>query len=155
MTMWASNHHDDAFRKEVGTQDVDIAGHGHSWAKHSLYIEGGRPPPTEDNRAGEPSHLVATRQPGLPRPTIDHCQDPSTEKHHLDIACHRHPFPWRPAPPRTRHATIPTTGIATPNHMLSGLCHRPTPNVVIPTTRTTTLLCRGPHQSCHHCQTPP
>jgi hypothetical protein len=53
MTMGASNQHDDAFRKEVGTQGVDFTGDGWSQAKLLLSAEGGRPPPTEDKRIAE------------------------------------------------------------------------------------------------------
>jgi hypothetical protein len=54
------------------------------------------------------------------------------------------------------HATraTPTMGIATPNLMLSELCRQSTPNAAIPTTRTATPLCQGPHRNCPHNQTP-
>jgi hypothetical protein len=61
MTMRASNHHNDAFRKEVGTQGIDITGHGQSRAKLSPSDEGGHPPSTEDNRVA--NHLTRWRHP--------------------------------------------------------------------------------------------
>jgi hypothetical protein len=98
---------------------------------------------------------MVTCHPRQPRPTTDQCQHPNAEKHHTDKARHRHPPPWRSVPPRAHHVATPTTGIATANHVLSGFCHRPTLNTVIPTVRTTMPLCRGPHRSRRHRQPPP
>jgi hypothetical protein len=154
MTMGASNHHDNAFRKEVGTQGVDIDGHDRSSGKAFARCRS-RPPTAYGGQPHSiPSHPVVTRHPRPPRQTTDHCQDPRAEKHHIDIARHRHPPPWRPAPPRALHVVTLTTGIAAPNLMLSGLCRRPTPNAAIPTVRTAAPLCRGTHQSRHHHQIP-
>jgi hypothetical protein len=95
------------------------------------------------------------KQPGPPRPNSDPYQDPSAEAHHADNARHRHSPPWRLAAPHACHTATPTTGIAVPNLMLSGLCCRPMPNAAIPTVRTTTPLCRGHHRRHPHHKTPP
>jgi hypothetical protein len=95
------------------------------------------------------------KQPGPPRPNSDPYQDPSAEAHHADNARHRHSPPWRLAAPHACHTATPTTGIAAPNLILSGLCCRPMPNAAIPTVRTTTPLCRGHHRRHPHHKTPP
>jgi hypothetical protein len=133
--MGASNHHDDAFRKKVAhkiSTSSAMAGAGQSFrsvpkvAAHRLWR----------------TTCSRTISPGGDTP------DRTARTSHKPLS--------RPKPqeaPRRRSMATPTTGIAAPKLMLSGLRRRATPNIVIPVTRTTVLLCRGSHQSYHHRQT--
>jgi hypothetical protein len=100
----------------------------------------------------EPSSLTMTRHQNR-HDQSNPCQGPNVEAHHADNGRNRHPPPWRPAALHTRHTATLTTGITAPNLVLSGLFRRPTSNTAIPTTRTTTPLCQGPHRSCPRHQT--
>jgi hypothetical protein len=153
--MRASNHHDDTIKKEVGTQGVNIAGHGRSRAKLSLGAKGGLPPPTEDKHTTEPSHPVATCQPGLPQPTTESLPRP---KRREAPRIQSTPLP----PPPSTMETSATTRMRCRHPQHGDCCAQPRVDWILspanterhhPTTRTTTPLHRGRHQSCHHRKT--